>query len=707
MGPLKVYLCDLTHETVILVSDTIPVNIGYIGSYARRVHGDAVDVSLFKYPSRAIEAIKSDPPDVLALSNYSWNSNLAERTAAIAKAVNHQVVTVLGGPNFPHTADQRLAYLLERPNTDIHTEFEGEVAFANVLGRVLEARDGGGPVLDAPIDGCVFVHPSSRREAEPKLIQGMRPPRIQNLDDIPSPYLSGMLDPFFDGRLSPFIETNRGCPFKCSFCHTGNDYFQKMNMFSLDRIRAELRYAAERAAERKNTVLHIADTNFGMFPRDREICEALYDLQQEYGWPLNVVSTTGKNNKERVIDITGILGNMFPVTMSVQSMDDAVLANIKRSNIKLDHYIAVNTHLKEQGRSTTGEMILGLPGETKESFMRGVEQVVEAGVSRVTIYTLMMLYGTEFKDPDYRKTYEMEGKFRIVPLNFGDYDGERVFDYEEVCIQTRDMSFEDYLELRCLALMVETVHNDRTFEEFFRYALALGRRRSELLFRIFRGLDQAPAALRRVVDGFMEETRGELWESPEAMRAHYSKDENYQRLAQGKVGGNLIYKYKSMSLATAMPAWIEYLTGLLKDMVAEDDAADAAGVAAAQREIDALAEFCRCKIWKFLDADADDTRATIDSDYDFVAWLKDPEGAPLADYRSDAPIRYRFEFTDEQIRARRDKFRRYGTDVNALSKIVTRLVVESLFRTVTRDADPDSEYGKKVERGRTRYALSN
>ena len=40
MSPLKVYLCDLTHETVILVSDTIPLNLGFIGSYAKKIHGN-------------------------------------------------------------------------------------------------------------------------------------------------------------------------------------------------------------------------------------------------------------------------------------------------------------------------------------------------------------------------------------------------------------------------------------------------------------------------------------------------------------------------------------------------------------------------------------------------------------------------------------------------------------------------------------------
>ena len=87
MKSVKVYLCDLTHETVILVSDTIPVNIGYIGSYAKKLYGDQIEVSLFKYAKDAITEIKKNPPDVLGLSNYSWNSLLSEKVASIAKKI--------------------------------------------------------------------------------------------------------------------------------------------------------------------------------------------------------------------------------------------------------------------------------------------------------------------------------------------------------------------------------------------------------------------------------------------------------------------------------------------------------------------------------------------------------------------------------------------------------------------------------------------
>ena len=104
---------------------------------------------------------------------------------------------------------------------------------------------------------------------------------------------------------------------------------------------------------------------------------------------------------------------------------------------------------------TKAELILGLPAESKETFIQGLDNVLNSNAASVTIYTLMMLNGTEFKKPSYRKEFGYKGKFRIVPLNFGEYDGSRIFDYEEVGVITKDMSFDDYLYLRVIALFVQ------------------------------------------------------------------------------------------------------------------------------------------------------------------------------------------------------------------------------------------------------------
>ena len=707
MSPLRVYLCDLTHDSIILVSDTIPINVGFIGSYAKKLFRDDIEVSLFKYPMAAIDAIKHAPPDIIGLSDYSWNSNLSEYVAGVAKAVNPNALTVMGGTNFPHQPDQQQQRMVRRPNTDIHTVFEGETAFANIITRALAARDGDGKVLDRPIDGSVFIAPETRADAEPVLIRGEQPARIRMLDDIPSPYLNGMLDGFFDGRMTPFIETNRGCPFKCSFCHTGADYFQKINNFSTERIRDEIAYIGPKMAERGIVNLHIADTNFGMFPRDREICEALYEAQQKYGWPLQVMATTGKNNKERVIEITGRLGAMFSVNMSVQSMDATVLDNIKRSNIKIDHYVAVNRHLRDTGRATKAELIIGLPGETRQSFIRGVEQVIEAGVSSTTIYTLMLLHGTEFKSPEYRKKFGIKGKFRIVPLNFGEYAGAKVFDYEEVCIENKDMSFTDYVYLRGFALLVEALLNGRPFEEFFLYAGTLGVSRTRFLQRLYDNLADAPATVRAVMADFLDETQSELWDSEAALVAHYQQPENYARLVRGDVGGNLIYKYKAKSVAFTSTEWIDFLANQTRQLATEKLVSGPA-LDQALLEISSLERFCRNKVAGLLDVDADLDDIEDTFDFDIANWLKANEETPLAVYTCKAPIRYRFHYTKDQLITREDQVKRDGTDVNALSKIVTRISnLESLFRKVATADGETVEYADATSDQFVRYALSH
>ena len=120
-----------------------------------------------------------------------------------------------------------MKFLKSRPAVDCHIDLEGEVAFSNLIRKVLESKGDNEVLWREPINGVVYIDPASRWISAPRLIKGKRPERIKNLDEIPSPYLTGLFDNFFDGRLRPFLETNRGCPFRCSFCHTGNVYFQK------------------------------------------------------------------------------------------------------------------------------------------------------------------------------------------------------------------------------------------------------------------------------------------------------------------------------------------------------------------------------------------------------------------------------------------------------------------------------------------------
>tara|TARA_B100000900_G_scaffold386406_1_gene376853 strand:+ start:3847 stop:5964 length:2118 start_codon:yes stop_codon:yes gene_type:complete len=701
---LKIFLCDLTYDTIILVSDTIPINIGFIGSYAKKKFGEKVSIELFKYPDDVIKQINNDPPDVIGFSNYSWNSNLSEYVASLAKKINPNIITIQGGTNFPHQSNLQELFLRNRPFTNFHTLFEGEKSFSNIIERIFNSNFEKEKIFNSPIDGVVFIHPDSK-----KFIQGKYIDRIKDLDEIPSPYLNGMLDKFFDGYLTPFIETNRGCPFTCSFCHTGSNYYHKLNKFSKDRVENEINYIGKKAGELKISNLHMADVNFGMYPQDRLTCEFLKKSKEKYGWPRQIMATTGKNSKDRVMEITNILGDMFSINMSMQSMDEQVLKNIKRANIKLDHMIDVNNHLIEQGRSTKAELIVGLPGETKKTFLNGLDNVLNSNSTSVTIYTLMMLHGTEFKNPEYRKKFGYKGKFRIVPLNFGNYQNEKIFDYEEVGIQTKDLSFEDYLYLRVIALLVESLHNGRPFNEFFLYGRHHNIQQASLLKILYDNINKASKNIQKIIQDFIDDTKGELWDTEKELLDYYRIEENYLKLKNGEVGGNLIYKYKSRNLVENVNDWIDFFEEQLFYEIIKKDK-NLKNSDRVKKELKAISQFCRLKTNGLLNPLIDTKSVSYDFNHDILDWIDNFEiESDLGKYVLDKRRKYIFSYTSEQIEVRNDVFKRYGTSINSLSKIVTRISnLESQFRKVRYENDTFlRDVYKRIGENFTRYALSN
>ena len=129
---LKIYLGDLTHDgTGNYATDLIPYNIGLIASYAKAELGDKVEIRLFKYAEKLIDALKESPPDILGLSNYCWNANQSEWICQIAKEIRPNIITVKGGTNYPFDAHNQKLFFQQFKFTDFHIFYEGEVAFVN------------------------------------------------------------------------------------------------------------------------------------------------------------------------------------------------------------------------------------------------------------------------------------------------------------------------------------------------------------------------------------------------------------------------------------------------------------------------------------------------------------------------------------------------------------------------------------------------
>jgi len=673
MKPLLIYLADLTHMGNGVATEAFPLNIGLIKSYSLKRFGPSVDIRLFKYPASLQDALKEASPDVLGCSNYTWNFNLSYEFCRIAKASSKKTLTVFGGTNYPFTAQEQEAFLRKVPDLDVHIYYEGENAFGNLLERLM----GHGPAaLNEPIAGCQHLHSQTGA-----FLSGERLKRIKTLDDIPSPYSTGLLDSFFDGKLTPLVETARGCPFQCNFCNAGNSYFTNVNLFSDDYVKEELTYIAKMASKTGSFHVTFADNNFGMIPRDSKTAELLYSLSQTYQWPKSATVWTGKNSKERVIEVTRLLGDRLSISMSVQSMDPAVLKNIKRDNIKLDHYKEISNELNAQGRPQHAEVIMPLPGETLKSHLQGLRDLLDTGVSKVFSHTLQMLYGTQYKDdPTYRASHGYKTKFRIVPLDFSQVNGKHIFDVEEVAVATNCLSFEEYVQARVYLMVIDLCYNNSIFDPIKRYLYSKHIPISKWIQTIYERCGEVQEGPAAVFKSFREETCSELWDSEKDLVAHYSQPENYKKLLNYQEGGNVLFKHRVWMLSKHSETWVADVFRITSTWL--KDLSENASPEVMAHELQSLKEFITLSVTDCFSNEGVEKTVLGEFDYDFVSWLSAGPARVLSEFHLKKSVQYRFFFQPGAIGVLQDAFKRYGTELPGLVKLVQRTAGAAFSRKV-------------------------
>jgi radical SAM superfamily enzyme YgiQ (UPF0313 family) len=617
-----------------------PLALGYIAAALDDHFGKACRLELVRDRDAVLSRLRHERYDVVAATNYVWNTRLSNKYLQIAKTLQPNVVTVQGGPHFQlDEPDVSAGYLRAHPSIDYYIHGEGETTMVALMEKLF-----GDGELNEKEPGVAFLR-------DDQYLDGGRRVRRRDLDSIPSPYLGGWLDPFIGNGYAPVIETNRGCPFSCTYCNWGSATVSKVNRFSLDRVMAELEYIAERVRDTDN--LTVADANFGILKRDLEIAEKIESLWQQHGYPAHIQLWYTKNSSRRTIDIGRILGKKVRFLLAIQSLNQEVLANIKRDNIKLETYEELTVYAREKSLLTASDIIVGLPGEDLPSVQSNMETLHRRGVEKVDVFSLMLIPGTELYSKDSRDRFGMKVMHRLAQGCIIDVEGEVVAETEELVVENNTLSFEDFLILNMYSALSVFWHHAGMGDFISNFARHRGAVESTMFFEFLNSKDNSSDTIKAL--GFLEELlRSELHETPEGVHAA-ALDQRVDELRTTRASYGFIHEVIKQGLVPAMID--DMVDGLVRIMERQSEGESEKPVAG---EVENL----RMVTKAYQGALDTNTTSTIAVDYDFPRWMDDNFSGDLAQYRLDEPA----TLTPRRARGRLPNARLESVDASRCSQ---------------------------------------
>ena len=349
------------------------------------------------------------------------------------------------------------AFLRENPFVDVACHGEGEQIFLQVLEQGIKGNWNA-------IGGISYIEPDGTLITQPT------PPRLNGLSAVPSPYLDHVFDPLMqanpDERWIVMWETNRGCPFSCTFCDWGSATTSKVYPFDLERLFREIDWFADHHIE----FIFCADANFGILRRDLDIVEYAAISKRRRGYPRALSVQNTKNATERAYQVQKTLadaGLNKGVTISFQSVDEQTLRSVKRSNISTHSFQELQRRFTADGIETYSDLILGLPDETYDSFADSTSTVIENGQhNRIQFNNLSILPNAEMGDPEYQKRYGMEiVRSKVVNIHGALTEDEwEIPELQDLVIATAAMPRSQWVRTCAFCWMVALLHFDKLLQ---------------------------------------------------------------------------------------------------------------------------------------------------------------------------------------------------------------------------------------------------
>jgi hypothetical protein len=405
----------------------------------------------------ATNDICNQAPDVLAFSCYVWNMEQVLDICAKVRRHLPKTTILLGGPE---ASPRAMELLPKHSSVDIIAVGEGEITFAEVVDHYCTGR-----IELADIRGIVYREKGEIRANAPREV-------IKDLDEIPSPFLNGVVE--FD-KLKGYLfgyETFRGCPFSCSFCYWGR--MMSVRYFSTERVKQEMAVILNSSMKRMWLGDAVANLNKKRF-KDflRTVIEANNGLIIDFEMVAELLD-------EETIDLMGQLHDGY-VAFGLQSINHLALATVERKWNR--EKFTKNVRLLRQRTDKIKiyiDLIYGLPHDSPQTYEDGIRYAMSLLPQKIQLHPLLLLPGSPLFDhpQDFGLVYEEKAPHYVVESKFWSRA-----DMEEAAKWTNKIFVYFNPAVNMTVIMLSQILNEDAFDLFNRlYAFITAKLDPTLIF---------------------------------------------------------------------------------------------------------------------------------------------------------------------------------------------------------------------------------
>ena len=315
---------------------------------------------------------------IIGIGVYIWNASEVAELVDIIKKVSPSTYVVLGGPEVSYTP-----FRVNYDKADHIIQGEGEIQFYDLCKDILQNKN---------------------------VTQKIFPSKMIDINSITLPY--SYYDEHDIAHRHIYVEASRGCPYKCEFCLSSID--KKVREVDIETLLTEFQTLWDKGARDFKFI----DRTFNLnIENAGKILDFFLEKKEPFTTHFEVIPDNFPAPlKEK---IKRFPKHSLQLEVGIQTLKKDIAKNIKRNlNIpKIKENIAfleneTNAHIHL-------DLIIGLPGETLESFGENLDELCSISTSEIQVGVLKKLSGTTIDrhDQEHGMTYNDLPPYEILCNN--------------------------------------------------------------------------------------------------------------------------------------------------------------------------------------------------------------------------------------------------------------------------------------------------